>query len=73
MTTCLEVGVTLYAETPYGNYLAEFIDHRTYGSRDIIYLVCHVTLREDYMIKGSYDFIEGSSLLYVTSFQVDWP
>ena len=65
--------MTLYAEAPYGNYLAEFIGHRPYGSRDIMYLVCHVALREDHMIKGFCDFIEGSSLLYVTSFQVDWP
>ena len=43
-----------------------FNGQRPCSSRDITYLICHVTL-QDHVIKGSCDFMEGSSSLYVTT------
>ena len=57
ITTRLNGRVTLW--------FAMFIGQRPCGSRDITDLICHVKL-QDHLIKGSYDFMEGSSLLYVT-------
>ena len=49
-----------------GQHIAKFNSHRPCNSRDIMYLICHVTL-QDHVIKGSCDFMEGSSSLYVTT------
>ena len=43
-----------------------FGGHSNCGNGDKTYLICHATM-EDYMIKESCDFMEGSSSLYVTT------
>ena len=48
------------------HHLAKFNDHRPCSSRDITYLVCHVTL-QDNMIKESCDFMEGNSSFHVNT------
>ena len=48
------------------HHITKLNGHRPCISRDITYLICHVNL-QDHMIKGSCDFIEGSSSLYVTT------
>ena len=58
MTSCMEAFLVTH-------YLAKFNDHMLCHSKDITYLICHVTL-QDHEIKESSDFIEGSSSLYVT-------
>ena len=47
-------------------HLATFNGKRPCGSRDIRYLICHMTL-QNHMIKGCCDFMKGRSLLYVTA------
>ena len=46
--------------------LAKFDCHRPCSSRDIKYLICHMTL-QDHVKKGSCDFIEGISWVYKTN------
>ena len=46
------------------NYLAKFVGHRPRGSRDITDLIFDVTLLGQ-AIKGSCDFMEGDSSLYI--------
>ena len=48
------------------NQHAKFGSHSHYVNGDIAYLLCHVNL-QDHMIKGSSDFMEGGSSLYVTT------
>ena len=43
-----------------------FGGHSNCGSGDKTYLIYHATM-EDYVIKESCDFMEGSSSLYVTT------
>ena len=45
------------------HHLAKFDGHRPCGRRNM-YLICHVPL-QDHVIKGSCDFMEGHSSLYV--------
>ena len=46
------------------HYLAKFVCHRPRGSRDITGLIFDVTLLGQ-AIKGSCDFMEGGSSLYI--------
>ena len=46
--------------------LGKFNGHRPCGSRDKMCLICHRTLK-DHMIKKSFDFVERSSLFYITT------
>ena len=48
------------------HHFAKVDGYRACGSRDITYLIFHVTL-QDHVIKGSCDFMEGSSSLYATT------
>ena len=48
------------------NHPALFSGQSHCGNRDIMYSVCHVTLK-NYVIKGSYDFMEGSSSSHVAT------
>ena len=48
------------------DHIAKFHGHGACSNWDIKYLICHVAL-QDYVIKGSSDFMEGSSSLYVTT------
>ena len=48
------------------NHPATFGEHSHCDSGDLTYLICHVTL-QDYVIKGSCDFMEGSSTFYGTT------
>ena len=48
------------------NHPVKFGDHRYSGSRDIIFLVCHITLK-NHVIKGSFDYIGRSTSRYVTN------
>ena len=47
------------------HHLAKSNGQRSFGSRDITYIIYQVTL-QDHMIKKFCDFIEGSSSLYRT-------
>ena len=61
MTTCFESFQTLCVEAhKVAHHLSKLNDHRSCGSRDITYLICHVTL-QDHFIKRS------CSSLYVTT------
>ena len=46
------------------HHYAKFIDHRPCGSSDIAAKIFYVTL-QDYMIKGSGDFMKRNSLMYI--------
>ena len=48
------------------NHHAKFHGRSYCGSRDVMYLICHVAL-QDHVIKGSFDFMEGNFSLYVTA------
>ena len=48
------------------NHPASFSGQCHCGNGDIMYSVCHVTLK-NYVIKGSYDFMEGSSSSHVAT------
>lgn len=48
------------------DHIAKFHGHGACSNWDIKYLICHVAL-QDYVIKGSSDFMEGSSSLHITT------
>ena len=58
----------LYAWKPLivTHHRIKFNSHKPCGSSDIKYIICDVIL-QDHVIKGSCDYIEGSSSLYVTA------
>ena len=58
--------MSLYGEVRYSSSTlpAKFDGHTPCGSRDITYLICHVTL-QDHVTKESFNFMEGDSSLYI--------
>lgn len=50
------------------HHLSKFGDHCPFGSRDIIDLIFHATLK-DHVIKEPCDFMGGSSSLYIPNLQ----
>ena len=53
------------------HYPTKFDGPRHFGSKDIIFLVCHVII-QDHVIKGSLHFIDGCSHGKSMSCQVWW-
>ena len=58
--------LTLYVDVIASQHFTKFGGHRLCDSRDITYLILHVTL-QDNVIKGSCDSMEGSPSLYVAT------
>ena len=53
------------------HHLAQFRGHRYCGSRDMIFLVCHV-IYQDHVIKGSGEYINRAHQGKLQSCQVWW-
>ena len=53
------------------HHLAQLGAHWSSVSRDIKYLLCHVTL-QNHVIEGSFNFMSGSSSMNVTTLPKVW-